>query len=104
LGYPPSTGYYTAFGAVGELLAATDDALAIIGPGEEVHLEFSADLPVLPPGWHRRLVLESNGWAKDMDLYTANGTTLEPLPVSGKPAARRDALHRQYNTRYREGS
>lgn len=97
-------GYYTAFGAVGELLAATDDALAIIGPGEEVHLEFSADLPVLPPGWHRRLVLESNGWAKDMDLYTANGTTLEPLPVSGKPAARRDALHRQYNTRYREGS
>jgi hypothetical protein len=96
-------GYYTAFGAVGELLAAADDALAIIGPGEEVHLEFSAELPVLAPGWQRRLVLESDGWAKDMDLYTANGTTLDPLPVSGKPAARRDVLHRQYNTRYREG-
>jgi hypothetical protein len=49
-------------------------------------------------------VLETNGWAKDMDLYTADGMTLEPLPVSGKPAARREALHRQYNTRYRSGS
>ena len=94
-------GYYTAFGAVGELLDAADDALAIIGPGEEVQLEFAAELPALPPGWQRRLVLETNGWSKDMDLYTADGATLEPLPVSGKPAARRDALHRQYNTRYR---
>jgi hypothetical protein len=97
-------GYYTAFGPVGELLAAVDDALAIIGPGEEIHLEFAADLPALPPGWQRRFVLETNGWAKDMDLYTADGMTLEPLPVSGKPAARRAALHRQYNTRYRSGS
>ncbi|MDH3899886.1 MAG: FG-GAP-like repeat-containing protein, partial [Gammaproteobacteria bacterium] len=96
-------GYYTAFGPVGELLTAPDDAVAIIGPGEEVHLEFAADLPVLPPGWQRRFVLETNGWAKDMDLYTANGMSLEPLPVSGKPAAPRAALHRQYNTRYRSG-
>jgi len=98
------SGYYTQFGPVGELLSAVDDAVAIIGPGEEVHLEFAADLPVLPSGWQRRFVLETNGWAKDMDLYTANGMTLEPLPVSGKPAARREALHRQYNTRYRSGS
>jgi hypothetical protein len=97
------SGYYTQFGPVGGLLSAVDDAVAIIGPGEEVHLEFAADLPVLPSGWQRRFVLETNGWAKDMDLYTANGMTLEPLPVSGKPAARREALHRQYNTRYRSG-
>jgi tetratricopeptide (TPR) repeat protein len=94
-------GYYTAFGAVGELLASADDAVAIIGPGEEVQLEFAAQLPVLPSGWQRRLVLETNGWAKDMDLYTAHGATLEPLPVSGKPTARRDALNGKYNTRYR---
>ena len=97
----PMRGYYTAFGPVGELLANADDALAIIGPGEEVQLEYAVELPVLPPGWQRRLVLETNGWAKDMDLYTGDGATLAPLPVSGKPAARRDALHRQYNTRYR---
>jgi hypothetical protein len=96
-------GYYTAFGPVGELLATADDALAIIGPGEEVHLEFAARLPALPEGWQRRLVLEANGWAKDMDLYTGDGMTLEPLPMSGKPADRRDALHRKYNTRYRQG-
>ena len=94
-------GYYTAFGPVGELLASADDAVAIIGPGEEVYLEFAAELPVLPSGWKRRLVLETNGWAKDMDLYTADGATVEPLPVSGKPTARRDALNGQYNTRYR---
>ncbi|MGD8311969.1 MAG: FG-GAP-like repeat-containing protein [Gammaproteobacteria bacterium] len=94
-------GYYTQFGPVGELLEAVDDAVAIIGPGEEIHLEFAADLPALPPGWQRRLVLETNGWAKDMDLYTADGMTVGPLPVSGKPAQRRDALHQKYNTRYR---
>jgi len=96
-------GYYTAFGPVGELLATADDAVAIIGPGEEVHLEFTAELPALLPGWQRRFVLETNGWAKDMDLYTADGMTIEPLPVSGIPAVRREALHRQYNTRYRSG-
>jgi hypothetical protein len=94
-------GNYTAFGTVGELLATADDGLAIIGPGEEIQLEFAARVPALTRGWRRRLVLEANGWAKDMDLYTADGATLEPLPVSGKPAARRDALNRQYNTRYR---
>ncbi|MGW8310926.1 MAG: FG-GAP-like repeat-containing protein [Thiogranum sp.] len=94
-------GYYTAFGAVEELLDSADDAVAIIGPGEEVQLEFTAQLSKLPSGWQRRLVLEASGWAKDMDLYTADGATLEPLPVSGKPTARRDALNGQYNTRYR---
>ncbi len=96
-------GYYTAPGTVTELLATQDDATAIIGPGEEVHLEFAAGLPDLPAGWSRRFVVEANGWTKDMDLYTAHGTTLAPLPTSGRPGARRDALHARYNTRYRDG-
>jgi tetratricopeptide (TPR) repeat protein len=96
-------GHYTAFGPVTELLATRDDATAIIGPGEEVHLEFGADLPVLPDGWHRRFVLEAHGWAKDMDLYTAHGTTLGPLPSTGLEATAREALHARYNTRYRAG-
>ena len=29
-------------------------------------------------------MLESNGWAKDMDLFTRDGNTLEPLPP-GEP-------------------
>ena len=96
-------GHYTAFGPVTELLATQDDATAIIGPGEEVQLEFAADLPALPDGWSRRFVVEANGWTKDMDLYTADGSTLEPLPSSGLPREPRDALHARYNTRYRAG-
>lgn len=96
-------GHYTDFGPVTELVAVHDDATAIIGPGEEVHLEFAAGLPALPAGWNRRFVVEANGWTKDMDLYTGHGMTLEPLPSSGLPVAARDALHARYNTRYRAG-
>jgi hypothetical protein len=96
-------GHYTDLGPATELLLEADDALAIIGPGEEVHLEYADELPPPRPGWSRRYVLESRGWAKDMDLYTEHGDTLEPLPASGQPAARRDALHERYNRRYRSG-
>ncbi len=99
--YP--AGYYTAFGAVTELVATVDDATAILGPGEELQLEFNAALPEQPAGWRRRFVVEANGWAKDMDLYTAHGTTLEPLPSSGRPSGPRDALLARYNTRFRAG-
>jgi tetratricopeptide (TPR) repeat protein len=95
-------GHYTAFGPALELVDHVDDAVAVIGPGEEVHLEFEAP-PAPPPGWRRRVVLETNGWAKDMDLYTQNGETVGPLPSTGKPAAARDRLHAKYNTRYRSG-
>jgi hypothetical protein len=96
-------GYYTAFGPVTELLATKDDATAIIGPGEEVQLQFAAAVPELPAGWSRRFVVEAHGWTKDMDLYTAQGATLEPLPSSGQASEPRDALHARYNTRYRAG-
>ena len=58
------------FGPVNELLSEADDALAIIGPGEEVHLEFALPETELREGWTRCVVLESVGWCKDMDLYT----------------------------------
>ena len=63
-----------------------------------MHLEFSPP-PVLAEGWTWVLVLESEGWCKDMDLYTKDGMTVGPLPSSGRDAARRDALHEKYNTR-----
>ena len=96
-------GHYTAFGPATELVNTADDALAIIGPGEELHLEYSAQPPAVPAGWKRRFVFETRGWAKDMDLYTADGDTLEPLPSQGQPGGRRAALHARYNTRYRSG-
>lgn len=96
-------GSYTRFGPARALVSEVDDAVAIIGPGEEVHLAFSVPADPVERGWSRYFVLEANGWAKDMDLYTRDGDTLGPLPDTGKPAGPRDALHARYNVRYLEG-
>lgn len=93
-------GFYSAFGEVTELLARHDDALAIVGPGEGLSLTFSAQALPSP---RARLVLEARGWAKDMDLFTASGGQVGPLPVSGAGDARSEALHRRYNTRPEAG-
>jgi Flp pilus assembly protein TadD len=97
------TGRYTAYGDATALIAEHDDALAIIGPGDEVHAEFEAIPGTLRQGWTRRYVLESHGWAKDMDLYTDRGDSLEPIPRSGRPGAAPRLLHEQYNTRHASG-
>jgi hypothetical protein len=94
-------GWYTEFGAVGPLVSESDDAVAIFGPGEAIALDF--DAPASPPreGWTRHLVLELRGWCKDMDLYTADGDTVAPMPGSDTAARRR--LHPRFNTRYAGG-
>ena len=93
-------GFYTAFGDALELVAAADDAVAIFGPGEAVHLEFEAAADEPPPGWTRVYVLETEGWCKDMDFFTRDGRTIEPLPARGAEPATRDRLHARYNTRW----
>ena len=99
-------GQYTALGPVDELLADTDDAVVVIGSGEEVHLEFPAPAPA-PGGWTRRIILETRGWAKDMDMYTRDGGRVGPLPVRGPldaaAQARRQDLHDRYNLRFQSG-
>jgi hypothetical protein len=100
------SGFYTEFGDATELLTSTDDALAIIGPGEEIHLEFEACASEPPREWTRYFVLEAEGWCKDADPYTRDGNTVGPLPrrilgPTSQQAARRKALHHQYNDRYR---
>ena len=99
-------GFYTALGDALELVSEVDSALAIIGGGEEIHLEFEAPQPP-PEGVVRRLVIRLNGWAKDMDLYTKDGETVGPLPMlEGHDAAtleRRAQLHARYNVRFQAG-
>jgi tetratricopeptide (TPR) repeat protein len=97
------TGWYTRLGAIDALLAEVDDAVAIFGPGEEVHLEFKAAKDQPPKGWKRYFVLETHGWTKDMDLYTRNGSTITPLPHQGTPDPARKPLHARFNTRYQDG-
>lgn len=94
-------GWYTRFGDVAPLLAAGDDATVVLGPGEEVLVEFAAPAAPPPAGWTRRYVLKARGWCKDMDLYTQDGETVAPLPGQASPA--RDALHARFNTRYEGG-
>ena len=94
-------GHYTALGPITDLVANQDGAVAIFGPGEELDLEFDASQASLTPGWTRRFVLEARGWCKDMDLYTKDGDTVEPLPGTRGPAATR--LQQRYTTRYESG-
>ena len=93
-------GWYTEFGGIEPLVADEDSAVAIFGPGEAIVLDFDAPSSV-SEGWTRRLVLELRGWCKDMDLYTLDGDTIEPLP--GKNTAARARLHPRFNTRYAAG-
>jgi hypothetical protein len=94
-------GWYTEFGSIEPLVAEEDAAVAIFGPGEEVTLGFETPPSEAPDGWTRRLVLEARGWCKDMDLYTKDGETIEPLPGADTAARRR--LHPHFNTRYAAG-
>ena len=100
-------GWYTEFGDARPLIAAADNAVAIIGPGEELHLEFAVG-ESCPAGFERSFVLETNGWCKDADPFTRNSGTVEPLPIRAdlmtpEREAARLQLHREFNTRYMAG-
>ena len=101
-----ATGFYTKFGNVVPLVTQQDGGVSIVGAGEELHLEFEAiDDP--PEGFDRYFVLEFRGWAKDMDLYTREGETVEPLPVLESTNqllhSRGIELNDLFNVRFRTG-
>jgi Flp pilus assembly protein TadD len=105
-------GAYTRYGPVEELIREFDDQYVLVGPGDEIALEFDATaLPAIPPHHVRSFILVSHAYCKDMDLYTATPQTLEPLPfrsMSRYPyppterypeSAPHQAYLRTYNTR-----
>jgi hypothetical protein len=74
-------GSYTRYGPVEPLLAEFDDRYVILGTGDEIAVSF--DARALPPpaeGLVRSFILVSWAYCKDMDLYTAEPDTVEPLP------------------------
>jgi hypothetical protein len=80
------SGKLTRYGDVARLLEFDDDQLCLVGPGDEVRLEFSASsLPGLPGGWTRSYVLRGYGYCKDADPFTAASDTVGPLPWRGMP-------------------
>jgi len=111
-GFKRMRGAYTRYGDVLPLVRDADDRSAVFGNGEEVALRFRvSDFPPLPRGWVRDFLLETEGWCKDMDPYTATPGTVEPLPFRAMSAyppppgeeypddeAHR-AWRREYNTR-----
>ena len=58
----------------------------------------------MPVDYRRYFVLEADGWCKDMDLYTLDGDTVQPVPtLENADSDAVNALHRRFNTRYRAG-
>jgi hypothetical protein len=79
--YTRQTGYYTRYGDVKELVAATDNKYVIFGSGDEVAVNFDpSKLPPVPERWTRDYFFYADGFAKDMDFYAAYGDTVSPLP------------------------
>ena len=78
------SGRLTRYGDVAGLLQADDDRFCLIGPGDEVRLEFDARrAPELPPGWTRSFVLRAVGYCKDADPFTADQRRRRAAPVAG---------------------
>jgi tetratricopeptide (TPR) repeat protein len=74
-------GDYTRYGEVAELLRQADDCYVIMGRGEELTLRFSAEaFGPTPTGYRRSFILKTDSFCKDMDLYSAEPDTVEPLP------------------------
>ncbi len=86
-GFKTMAGEYTRYGDVLPLVLAADDRYVIFRNGEEIALRFPvAAFPPLKEGWTRTFLLETEGWCKDMDPYTATPETVGPLPHRGMSA------------------
>ncbi len=105
------SGWCTRYGDVGELIAGTDNALALLNGGDELTLRFPVGaVPTRTPNSRRTFFLYAVGWDKDADFHCARGNTVEPIPWHGmddqnygretRPAFSNDAWLGKYNTRW----
>ena len=104
-------GWVTRYGAINQLIAKQDNALALVNSGDELTLRFpSAALPPKPAGNERDFFFFSVGWDKDADFHVEQGWAVGPLPFTGmddqrygvenRPSFPNDALMQEYNTRW----
>jgi len=73
-------GRFTRYGDVLPLLTTQDDQMIVMGPGDEVTVQFAVPSDAPPAGWKRDFVLYNVGWDKDADLSTVYGQSSEPYP------------------------
>jgi Flp pilus assembly protein TadD len=104
-------GWFTRYGAVGDLVARRDDRLVLLGGGDELTVSFdAARLPPPAPGMTRDFFLHVVGWDKDADFHVGEGWELGPLPFQGmddqayghepRPGRIDDSWIKSYNTRW----
>jgi len=81
-----STGNFTRYGDVTELLLEADDMYVVTRQGDDIRILFSADLSPVPEGMERDYFLFASVWFKVDGLpylpYTVN-TPESPLPFHG---------------------
>ncbi len=77
--WPPLAGKVTQLGDCIDLLRRWDDAMVVLGAGDEIRLSFTASSEP-PSGWVRDFVMHNVGWDKDADLNTLAGQQIGPLP------------------------
>ncbi|HBJ37602.1 MAG TPA: hypothetical protein DDZ51_23170 [Planctomycetaceae bacterium] len=78
--WPPLRGRFSQEGDCLSLLSEWDDAMVVMGSGDEMRLTFTVPDVELPQGWKRDFILHCVGWDKDADLNTLTGQSSEPLP------------------------
>lgn len=92
--WPPLRGLLTRQGDCLELLREWDDAMVVIGAGDEIQLTFAEPAEPLREGWVRDFVMHNVGWDKDADLNTLAGQQIGPLPyraMTSYPPGPKDA-------------
>ncbi|MDG1895571.1 MAG: CRTAC1 family protein [Fuerstiella sp.] len=102
--WPTIFGRFTRYGASMPLLTDHDDRMVVMGPGDELTIEFAVPPEPVPDGWKRDFVLTNIGYDKDADLNTIYGQSSEPFPfraMSRYPFSPDDHVpdsveHRQY--------
>ena len=78
--WPALMGRFTRYGDATLLVEQADDQMVVMGPGDELTMEFNVPAEVVPQGWKRDFVLYNVGWDKDADLNTVYGQSSEPYP------------------------
>ena len=73
-------GRFTRYGEAVDLLGSQDDRMIVMGPGDELTVEFTSPAEAAPAGWKRDFVLYNVGWDKDANLNTVYGQSSEPYP------------------------
>jgi len=77
-----STGNFTRYGDVTELMLEADDKYVVTRQGDEITILFSADLPPVPEGMERDYFLFASVWFK-VDGLPYIQYTVDPLPFHG---------------------